>query len=91
MDATLNDRGEAGTQAGPSWAKGKRAVHELTTDQILWLISVLLILLALMAAFAEHRRKHRRDLDKVGLMPWNFIQVIAFLGAVIAAVLALKA
>ena len=64
---------------------------DLTTDQILWLISGLLLLLALLAALAEHRRKNRRDLDKVGLMPWNFIQVIAFLCAVIAAVLALKA
>jgi len=66
-------------------------VADLTTDQILWLISGLLALLAALATFAEHRRKNRRDLDKVGLMPWNFIQVMAFLAAVIAAVLALKA
>ena len=66
-------------------------MDDLTTDQILWLISGLLLLLALLAALAEHRRKNRRDLDKVGVMPWNFIQVIAFLCAVIAAVLALKA
>jgi hypothetical protein len=47
--------------------------------------------LAVLSAFAEHRRSRRRDLDKVGLMPWNFIQVVAFLAAVIAAALALKA
>jgi len=66
-------------------------VDDLTIDQLLWLVSGLLLTIALLAAFAEHRRKNRRDLDKVGLMPWNFIQVIAFLCAVIAAVLALKA
>lgn len=66
-------------------------MDDLTADQMLWLISGLLLMVALLAAFAEHRRKNRRDLDRVGLMPWNFIQVIAFLCAVIAAVLALKA
>jgi phosphoglycerol transferase MdoB-like AlkP superfamily enzyme len=66
-------------------------VPDLTTDQLLWAIAGLLLVFALLAAFAEHRRKNRRDLDKVGLMPWNFIQVIAFLCAVVAAVLALKA
>jgi cytochrome c oxidase assembly factor CtaG len=65
-------------------------VADLTTDQMLWAIAGFLLLLALLAAFAEHRRKNRRDLDNVGLMPWNFIQVIAFLCAVVAAVLALK-
>lgn len=64
---------------------------DLTTDQILWATAGLLLAVALIAAYAEHRRKNRRDLDKVGLMPWNFIQVIAFLCAVIAAALALKA
>lgn len=63
---------------------------DLTTDQLLWLITGLLALLAALATLAEHRRKNRRDLDKVGLMPWNFIQVMAFLSAVVAAVLALK-
>jgi hypothetical protein len=65
-------------------------VPDFAIDQILWVMAGLLLLLASVAALAEHRRKHRRDLDKVGLMPWNFIQVIAFLCAVIAAVLALK-
>ncbi len=64
---------------------------DLSTDQMLWLIAGLLLAVALIAAFAEHRRKNRRDLDRVGLMPWNLIQVIAFLCAVAAAALALKA
>jgi hypothetical protein len=45
---------------------------------------------AVFAGFAEWRRGKRRDLDRVGIMPWNGIQVFAFLLAVIAAVLAVK-
>ena len=45
---------------------------------------------AVAAAFAEHRRSRRRDLDRVGVMPWNFIQILAFLIVILAAVLALK-
>lgn len=38
----------------------------------------------------QFRRSRRRDLDKVGWMPWNFIQILGFLGAIVAAALALK-
>jgi hypothetical protein len=65
-------------------------VTDFSTDQILWTIAAAAFALAILATFAEHRRTRRRNLDKVGLMPWNFIQVIAFLGAVVAAALALK-
>ena len=65
-------------------------MSDLTTSQILWVASASAIASAMLAAFAEHRRKHRRDLDKVGLMPWNFIQVMALLFAIFAAVLGLR-
>jgi hypothetical protein len=63
---------------------------DLSTDQLLWIGAASLLAVAVFAAIAEHRRGRRRDLDRVGLMPWNFIQVIAFLCAVAAAGLALK-
>lgn len=63
----------------------------MTTQAWLWWTSGTAMAVAVVAAFAEHRRSRRRDLDKVGVMPWNFIQVIAFLSAVIAAALALHA
>jgi hypothetical protein len=57
---------------------------------LLWCAAAGLLLLAACAAFAEHRRSKRRDLDRPGLMPWNLIQVLAFLGAIAAAAVALK-
>jgi hypothetical protein len=57
---------------------------------LLWCAAAVLALLAAYAALAEHRRNKRRDLDRVGLVPWNLIQVLAFLGAMAAAALAIK-
>jgi hypothetical protein len=63
---------------------------DLSTDQLAWIVAAFMLAVAIFAAVAEHRRGRRRDLDRVGLMPWNFIQVIAFLCAIAAAGLALK-
>ncbi len=62
----------------------------MTTQAALWTLSGAALLLAAIAAFAEHRRTRRRNLDRVGWVPWNFIQVIAGLVAVVTAALALK-
>ena len=62
----------------------------MTTQAQLWWTAGLAMALAAFAALAEHRRTRRRDLDRVGLMPWNFIQLIAFFVALGAAVLAWK-
>jgi hypothetical protein len=59
-------------------------------QQALWCTAAALLALAAGAAVAEHRRTRRRDLDKVGWMPWNAIQVLAFFAAVGAAVLAMR-
>ena len=45
--------------------------------------------LAVGAALAEHRRIRRRNLDKVGWMPWNAIQVLAAMTAAAAMAVAL--
>jgi membrane protease YdiL (CAAX protease family) len=63
---------------------------EADARTLLWTLAAALLLLAVAAAWAEHRRGKRRNLDSVGWMPWNLIQVLAFLGAIAAAALALK-
>jgi cytochrome c oxidase assembly factor CtaG len=63
----------------------------VTTQDLLWTGAGIALALAVLAAIAEYRRTRRRDLDRVGIIPWNFIQVIAFLCAMLAAALALKA
>jgi uncharacterized membrane protein SpoIIM required for sporulation len=58
---------------------------------MLWAAAGLLIALAVVAAWAEHRRQRRRDVDRPGFVPWNAIQIFAFLLSVVAAMLAVKA
>jgi uncharacterized iron-regulated membrane protein len=63
---------------------------EVTPQQLLWGLAVAALLVAGFAAWAEHRRNRRRDLDRPGLVPWNLIQVLAILTLLAAAGLALK-
>jgi hypothetical protein len=65
-------------------------LDDLTPAQWLWSAAGLLMLLAAVAAWAEHRRTRRRNLDRPGWVPWNLVQVLAFLCAVIAVALAIK-
>ena len=63
---------------------------DLEPQTLLWSASGLLVALAAGAAFAEYRRGRRRNLDRPGWVPWNLVQILAFLMAVAAAALALK-
>ena len=63
---------------------------EAEPTTLLWFLSGVLLLLALGSAVAEHRRRKRRNLDKPGWVPWDLLQILSFLAAIIAAVLALK-
>lgn len=47
--------------------------------------------LAAASALAEHRRTKRRDVDRVGWVPWNALQIAGLFAAFVAAALALKA
>lgn len=38
--------------------------------------------LALGSGVADHRRRKRRDLDRVGVVPWALVQVLALIGAI---------
>jgi hypothetical protein len=48
-----------------------------------------LLALALLSGFAEHRRRRRIDMDKVGWVPWPLIQFLSLMGALLAAGVAL--
>jgi uncharacterized membrane protein SpoIIM required for sporulation len=63
---------------------------DLDPAQWLWCAAGLLLLIAALAALAEHRRTRRRNLDRPGWVPWNLIQVLAFMLAIAAAALAIK-
>ena len=58
--------------------------------QMLWIAAGALLLLALFAAFANRRRKRRRDIDRPGLVPWQGIEFFAFFLAILAAAVALN-
>jgi hypothetical protein len=57
----------------------------------LWAAAGALFVIAAISAVAEHRRTRRRHLDRVGWVPWNLIQVLAFMASVVALALAIKA
>ena len=61
-----------------------------TMQQQLWGGAVAAVLVAVASGFGEHRRRRRRDVDRIGFMPWTLLQVLAMLAAVILASLALN-
>ncbi|HEY0412103.1 MAG TPA: hypothetical protein VGD66_03045 [Allosphingosinicella sp.] len=63
---------------------------ELTVSEMLWTAAALLVLVAAAAAWAEHRRSKRRDIERVGVVPWHLIQILASILAVAAIALAMK-
>ncbi|MFN4096144.1 MAG: hypothetical protein ACK4GG_05205 [Sphingomonas sp.] len=56
----------------------------------LWIGVSAMVALVGVSGVAEWRRGKRRDLDRVGWVPWTFIQVMALLLAIAGAALALK-
>lgn len=61
------------------------------TAQALWTLAGAGAALAVAAAFADHRRERRRNLDRPGWAPWGLIQILAAIVTVVAAVLAMRA
>lgn len=59
-------------------------------QQQLWGSAVAAILLAVASGFGEGRRRRRRDMDNVGWVPWQFVQVMAMLAALILVSVALN-
>ncbi|MBD3747059.1 MAG: hypothetical protein IE932_12705 [Sphingopyxis terrae] len=53
-------------------------------------VSVTAAILFGVAELAEWRRRNRRDVDKVGFMPWRGIALVSVAVAIVGAALALK-
>ena len=53
-------------------------------------VSVTAAILFGVAELAEWRRRNRRDIDKVGFMPWRDNALVSVAVAIVAAALALK-
>lgn len=49
-----------------------------------------LVAIAVGSGVAEYRRKNRRNIDRVGIMPWTTVQVIAVIGAAMMALYGFK-
>ena len=65
-------------------------LDDIPIAQTLWIAAGLLLALAVASAWAEHRRARRRNLDRPGWVPWNLIQILAILFAIVAAALATR-
>ena len=58
-----------------------------TTHQ-LWLAAAAFAALAAFAAWRDHARARRRDVDRPGWVPWSLVTVLAMLLAVVCGALA---
>jgi hypothetical protein len=58
-------------------------------QQELWTGAGIALLVVVIAGLGERQRKRRKDMDRIGLMPWPLIQMMALLAALILASLAL--
>jgi uncharacterized membrane protein YidH (DUF202 family) len=58
--------------------------------RLLWAAAALFAALAAFAAWRDHARAKRRDIDRPGLVPWQPITVLAMLIAVVCGVLAVR-
>ena len=57
---------------------------------LLWAAAAFFAALAALAAWRDHRRSRRRDVDRPGWVPWTGITLLAMLLAVVCAALALR-
>ena len=62
----------------------------MTTQTALWMIAGGAAITALFAAFSDRRRARRRNLDRVGWVPWTLVQILAMIAAALAAAYAIK-
>ena len=56
--------------------------------RLLWAATAFFVLLAALAAWRDHARGKRRDLDRPGWVPWQPITILALLLAVVCGALA---
>jgi hypothetical protein len=60
-------------------------------QQQLWIGSGVCLAVAVIALLGELRRRRRRDFDRVGFMPWQTMQFLSVLGAMMFAFAAFHA
>ena len=65
-------------------------LDDYTATQILWAASAFFAAFAALAAWRDHARTRRRDVDKPGWVPWQPVMVLAMLLAVVCAALAVR-
>ena len=63
----------------------------MVDQSALWIVAALFAGVAALAFVADHSRAKRRDLDKVGWVPWNLVQIFAIIAAAAAIAFAIKA
>jgi drug/metabolite transporter (DMT)-like permease len=54
---------------------------------LFWLLAAASAALAALAAWADHRRGKRRNLDKPGWVPWQLVLVLAIMGCAVCVAL----
>lgn len=70
----------------PDWS----ALPETLSGQLV-LTGVALAALALFSGVMDHRHTRRKDLDRIGLMPWGRLSVLLLFGAIVTLAIALRA
>lgn len=55
----------------------------IDTDLVMAIAGAICAVLAAIAWIGDHRRMKRRDLDRVGFMPWTTVFFITLMGAVL--------
>lgn len=59
-------------------------------SHLLWAAAAFFAALVALAAWRDHRRTRRRDVDRPGWVPWTGITLLAMLMALVCAGLALR-
>ena len=62
----------------------------MSAQAMLWTAAGAALALAVLATAADWLRERRRNLDDVGWVPWQLIQILAFLLAIALSALALR-
>lgn len=60
------------------------------SDTIFWALAAFAVAVGGLASIADHARARRRDIDRVGWMPWPLVLILSLTLAAAFAALALK-